>query len=903
MNKQRCYGCMNIKTSHPVCEHCGYDENQKNAPHQLPAGTVLKDHYLIGKVLGQGGFGITYLGWDMNLDTPVAIKEYFPKGYVNRDCTYAYDVTSMGGSHYDFFMNSKERFLREAQVLAKFTDIPEIVRVLNFFEANGTAYIIMEYVRGIDLRQHTRNQGGKLSVEETFSILRPIMAALSIVHQEGLVHRDISPDNIMMISPQKAKLLDFGAVRDVIDADAEKELTKSTEAILKPGFAPLEQYQKRGALGPWTDIYALCASIYYCLTGTVPPDAPTRITEDIHPNWRGIPGLSDEQILAMENAMQIRAKDRTPSVEELYAQLFGVELQGGSSTVKRRKVNRSGKPPKNNGTNLIAVVVIVICLIAGAIAIPFLWSPPAPDSGSLSADPSATQTQPAESITETKPAETHAISLTEPPVTEPSKTDPTNPPATEAETTAPTEPIFVEESANTWLYPENAWKTNTLKRFNIPSSVNDPSTHSAFGSKIQRKQVKTITFLDHIADAPAEAWDVSQAQNHSVLAWAVPNGEYYDLYIGGIGGINGTTACPDLFAYYVNVETITFGNAFHTENLPVTAGMFYECNSLTSIDLRNFDTSQTSDMSNMFYGCRSLQKLDVSGFVTTKVHSMKNMFYNCNSIKKLDVSNFNTRTVLNMEGMFYGCHSVEELDVSNFNTSRVINMTGMFAYCSSLKNLDVSKLDTSTAYNMDWMFAGCSGLESLDVSNFRTVSTMSMSYMFADCSSLKSLDLSSFKTENANHMEGMFSGCSSLTDLNIKALSTRNTLSLREMFNKCSSLTTLDLSHFSTEKTTDMSYMFSECSSLRELDVSSLATNYVTNMENMFYMCSNLQTLDVSNFITNQCKDMSQMFYGCTNLILFDFNNFSTKQVTDSVQFMNDKAIANGKYWEELFTH
>lgn len=277
MEEKRCYGCMKLKTSSPICEHCGYDERTRNESHRLPAGTVLKEQYLVGRVLGQGGFGITYLGWDIYLDIPVAIKEYYPAGVVMRDTTMTMDVVSCSGDEGVRFRNNKERFLREAKMLARFSQVPEIVQVKNFFLANNTAYIVMEYVEGTNLKQYVADHGGKLPPEEVLSILRPVIEGLCKVHKAGLVHRDISPDNIMMLPGGGVKLLDFGAVRDVGEAAVDRQLTKSTEAILKQGYAPIEQYQKRGSLGPWTDVYALCATVYYCLTGEVPPEPKTEI--------------------------------------------------------------------------------------------------------------------------------------------------------------------------------------------------------------------------------------------------------------------------------------------------------------------------------------------------------------------------------------------------------------------------------------------------------------------------------------------------------------------------------------------------------------------------------------------------------------------------------------------------
>lgn len=317
-----CYGCMKEKTSSPVCEHCGFDERQRNERHQLPIGIVLRQQYVVGRVLGQGGFGITYIGWDMNLDMPVAIKEFYPGSMVSRDCTIQTEIHCYTNAR-AAYEDSKNRFLREAKALARFREVPEIVHVQNFFEENGTAYIVMEYVQGTDLRNYLRSAAVRPTVQEVLEILRPVLQALATVHQAGLVHRDISPDNIMLLPNGKVKLLDFGAVREVGNAAVDKELTHATQAILKHGFAPLEQYQAKGALGPWTDIYALCATIYYCATGKVPPEAHERMMEDIPIAWSSVPGLTGQQTDTLEKGMALMPRDRIGSAQELYEGLYG----------------------------------------------------------------------------------------------------------------------------------------------------------------------------------------------------------------------------------------------------------------------------------------------------------------------------------------------------------------------------------------------------------------------------------------------------------------------------------------------------------------------------------------------------------------------------------------------------
>ena len=373
MSEHRCYGCMQLHDG-DFCPHCGWPNDKNNEPHQLPVGTVLRDQYVVGRVLGQGGFGITYLGWDRHLESAVCIKEYFPNHAVSRDCTVSTQVhchTEQGAAAY---RASKERFLREGKILAQFREIPEIVSIYGFFEENDTVYIVMEYIKGMDLAHYVYHKGGRLSADETFRILKPVMEALAQVHRAELVHRDIAPDNIMLHPRGGAKLLDFGAARMVENADVERGLDRSTEAIVKHGFAPMEQYQTRGNLGPWTDVYAMCATVYYCLTGQIPPEATTRMMGEAEFSWQNVPGLTQRQRYALERGMAVLPRDRYASMEELLDGLFGsapIAQTTPQPALAQTPVYRAPQPPvpdkkKKSGKGLvIGLAALLAVLVLG----------------------------------------------------------------------------------------------------------------------------------------------------------------------------------------------------------------------------------------------------------------------------------------------------------------------------------------------------------------------------------------------------------------------------------------------------------------------------------------------------------------------------------------------------------
>jgi serine/threonine protein kinase len=267
-----CMGCMEPRQGAAQCPACGWVEGSPaENPVHLPPRTTLKDHYIVGRVLGHGGFGIAYLAWDSNLQMKLAVKEFFPGDFASRGANRA-TVAPYSGESKENFEYGLTKFLEEGRAVARFNDHPGIVPVLNFFRDNGTGYLVMQYVPGMSLKQYLQLKGGRIPYAEAIAIAMPVMDTLRAVHEFGLLHRDISPDNIYISTTKRVKLLDFGAARLAMG-----DRSKSLSVILKAGYAPFEQYQTKGKQGPWTDVYALAATIYRALTGVIPPEAPARI--------------------------------------------------------------------------------------------------------------------------------------------------------------------------------------------------------------------------------------------------------------------------------------------------------------------------------------------------------------------------------------------------------------------------------------------------------------------------------------------------------------------------------------------------------------------------------------------------------------------------------------------------
>jgi serine/threonine protein kinase len=312
-----CLACLHIGEPSTPCGACGYDERAASvSPLHLPPRTILNGHYLLGRALGQGGFGVTYLAWDLNLEMPVAIKEFLPTDFASR-ASAQLSVTPYGADGAVNFAMGLEAFEGEARTLARCNALSGVVDVLGYFRENATGYIVMHYLRGRTLRDHLRARQTPLPFAEAAAILRPVLEALEEVHRLGLVHRDISPDNIYICESGRVCLLDFGAARNAV-----RDRSKSLSVQFKAGYTPEEQYRRHGAQGPWTDIYAAAATFYRAVTGVPPQPSLDRLTIDQlrPPGALGV-AVPRQAELALMRALAVPAAQRYRTVAEFLRDL------------------------------------------------------------------------------------------------------------------------------------------------------------------------------------------------------------------------------------------------------------------------------------------------------------------------------------------------------------------------------------------------------------------------------------------------------------------------------------------------------------------------------------------------------------------------------------------------------
>jgi len=310
---------MKEKGTGGACPHCGVAQLDPDPfGRSLPPGTLIGGKYLLGRVLGQGGFGITYLAWDEKLQRKLAIKEYLPRDFATRG-TDGLTVVPYAGEEEKNFDRGRKKFLAEGQVLVKFQHHPGIVSSFDYLEANDTAYLVMEYLEGQTFESFLGDAGGLLAPQPATMVMLQVMDALRALHGEGLVHRDVSPDNIYITNTNQVKLLDFGSARHAL------RHSLSVDVIIKRGYSPVEQYQERGKIGPWTDVYATAATLYRALTGEAPPDSIERLADDrlVAPSSRGIALPAEAEQVLLE-ALAVDPAYRLRTIEELQQPLLAL---------------------------------------------------------------------------------------------------------------------------------------------------------------------------------------------------------------------------------------------------------------------------------------------------------------------------------------------------------------------------------------------------------------------------------------------------------------------------------------------------------------------------------------------------------------------------------------------------
>lgn len=329
----------------------------------LKPGVILKERYKIEEVIGAGGFGITYRAWDPLLQSYVAIKEYYPSGIATRSADSSKVCVPVGQEQREYH-RGRIRFLKEAQDVARFQSEPNIVSIYDYLEENDTAYMVMEYLHGCTLKQYIREHGGRLDTDHILHICLSVLDALAVVHKAGMIHRDISPENIFICEDLTVKLIDFGAAKQVY-LDGEQTMS----VVLKPGYASPEQYAKKDKQGPWTDIYALGATLYFAATGEKPEESFGRVLEDtIKPVCEVNPEIPRAMSQVIMRAMSVKIEDRYQTVEAMREALLAGEGQNAQMepyVIPASRISKRDLPKKRGFLIGVAFCIVIMLVVTG----------------------------------------------------------------------------------------------------------------------------------------------------------------------------------------------------------------------------------------------------------------------------------------------------------------------------------------------------------------------------------------------------------------------------------------------------------------------------------------------------------------------------------------------------------
>ena len=332
-----CPGCMSRwEDTKKPCPRCGFSwETGEPGGKELPPFTVLGGRYLLGKRIGAGGFGISYIALDLTEESLLAVKEFFPAGMAQRKGA---EVVPEEDADEEDYQRARESFRREAELLARFAGTEGIVTYRDYLEENGTAYLVMDYVEGPNLKQALRERGRPFNQEEALELMKPILLAVDAMHRKWVIHRDISPENLIRRPDGTLTLIDFGAAREFSFAEQE-----NLTVIVKRGYAPEEQYHSGSRQGPWTDLYACCAVLYQLVSGILPQDAAGRRETDELVPLKDLGGLQVTETFsdAVAKGMTISAADRYPSIRELMQELYPEEEEACVPDLRARREGRS----------------------------------------------------------------------------------------------------------------------------------------------------------------------------------------------------------------------------------------------------------------------------------------------------------------------------------------------------------------------------------------------------------------------------------------------------------------------------------------------------------------------------------------------------------------------------------
>ena len=703
MEFKRCYRCMEaLDAPGAVCRKCRYDNTRDPASqpgHALPCGTVLAGRYMVGRVLGQGGFGITYIGWNLSLEMPVCIKEYFPAGAALRNTAQSGNVLWSGGESAEELKHGRESFVKEARKAVKLSDLSSVVKVWDVFYENETAYIIMNYIGGETLKRWLIKLGSPIDEKTCFAMLEPVMRDLQQVHERGIIHRDIKPDNLMRTPDGELKLLDLGAAKDLSGGSGQ-----SSYMVASQGFSPLEQYAQGGNIGPWTDVYAMCASMYYCVTGKLLPTPMDRMLSD----KLDFSAFSPAAAAVLKKSLAIRPEDRIQSMAALRAALQTAILPDAPAA-ERAAVLTAGK--KKSSLPLILGVAALVALafafgLRRGSKLPTATLPPA-----QTAEVTAVQTVEPAAVPTSPPISAPAAKPTSAPTQKP----------TAVPTVEPT-PIPTAAPIPSHTPKPTAKPTPTIMPTPTPTAAPTPVPTAA----PTPAPTPVPTIVPTAVPVP-EVLSYEVVDDHVVVTACDKDAEAV-VIPAEIEGKPVTEIGDGAFNICRKLESITLPDSL----TDIGNRAFKGCTALKGITL---PYGIRSIKSNLFSGCSALSEVILPDSITA---IGPNAFSGCSALKSLSIPN-GVNSIKN--STFDGCSALVNISIPSS-----VTQIGAYAFrnCSALMNIDIPNGVTGIEL---FAFNACRALERVSL----PISITSIGWnAFNGCTTLR--DLYYFGTESQWNM-------------------------------------------------------------------------------------------------------------------------------------------------------
>ena len=799
-----CHNCNRKIMTTAICPYCGV--------------RTLSGKYRIDGVLGEGGFGITYLGYNNKIGLPIAVKEYFPQGISYRNTAVSNEVYTASQDAGEMFAHGKDRFLSEARVLARFGDEPGVVSVIDFIEENSTAYLVMEYLDGETLLQYLKRTG-TMKPEDAFEMLEPVMRTLEKIHAAGVIHRDISADNIMMVKNGQLKLMDFGAAREYIDEN------RWMSVMLKKGYAPEEQYRSKGEQGPWTDVYAVCATIYRCITGQKPVDSLERLVNDTikKPSQLGV-NLSPALENLLMYGLAVFKKDRCQDMREFLRLLD-----------QAKNADRYVKENINQDSTVLSDKTYVDM------------------ATSAHADRKKEQDQPKKGRAKPLIIAAAVLMITAVLIAVLVSQFNKNSPASNADAADYQYKVLANNTAEISGY------TGSEKELNIPDRI-DGYTVTEIGYKAfeNRTDLTAVTIPDSVTNIGDYAFAGCGGLGSLTIGNSVTSiGDYAFLDCKGLTSViipdSVTGIGSSAFLDCDSLSSVTIGSS--VADIGISA--FYCCKKLSAVTIPD---SVTSIGDYAFRDCAALTSVNIPASVTKIGLSA---FENCEGLTAVTVEDIAAWCSIGFDSEYSNplmyAHQLymNEKPVSDIAIPDTVTRIGDCAFigCSSLTSVTIP--DSVTDIGVD-AFHTCSNLVAV---NLPDSITSIGEYAFYQCEKLSSLiipDAVSYIGEKA------FSGCGSLTSVNIPDSVT----SIGEdVFYGCSGLTSVSIPD-SVKAIGEGA--FQNCSGLTSVTI----PDSVWSIGNdAFNGCSNLSSVTIGKGVK---KIGVYAFYNCTSMSIVMIPNTVT---------------------------